>query len=325
MIKIDKINSRILYELDKNCRISDNQLAKLVNRSRESVRNRINKLVKDDIIQGFILSINPTATGCIGFKMYFQLKNNITERERFSNYFKKLEGIYWFAESDGVWDFHATFYVESISKFNEIKNKIFTEFKDLIVKRDTGVLVNVRQFTRKFLFPQIHERPLPYKYGEPQKISYLVDELDKQILLKMSTNARIPIVTLAQKTNSTVDIVRNRIKKFENSNIIFQYRIALNHTKLGYSMYKAFVYFDNLTPAIENKLISYATQETRIFNLIRQISSWDIELEIMAKSYEEFTEIMNNIRSTFKEVIRNYELILIKDENWVFDESHIFF
>ena len=39
--KLDKINKRILYELDKNCRISDNQLAKIVKRSREAVRNII--------------------------------------------------------------------------------------------------------------------------------------------------------------------------------------------------------------------------------------------------------------------------------------------
>ena len=70
--KLDRINRRILFELDKNCRISDNKLAKLVHRSRESVRHRINKLVKDGIIKGFITSINPSKFGYMFFKLYFQ-------------------------------------------------------------------------------------------------------------------------------------------------------------------------------------------------------------------------------------------------------------
>lgn len=323
--KIDKINSRILYELDKNCRISDNRLAKLVNRSRESVRNRIKKLEEENIIQGFILSINPAAFGRIGFKMYFQLKNNPEQREEFKETFKKLEGIYWYAQSDGVWDFHGTFYLESIAKFNDVKNKVFTEFKNLIIKKDTGVLVNVRQYNRKFLFSEIPERPEPGLYGEPTSNNNLLDELDKNILDNLSTQARMPLVELAQKTNSTVDIVRNRIKRMEKKNVIFQYRIALNHAKLGYSMFKAFVYFNHLTTKAENKIFEYAKKETRIFNLIRQLSSWDVEVEIMAKSYEEFTEIMNDMRNEFKEVIRNYELLLIKDEGWILDEPNTFF
>lgn len=323
-IKLDKINQRILYELDKNCRISDNQLAKLVNRSRESVRNRINKLAKQKIIQAFILSIDPAKIGRIGFKVYFQLKNNPEKRNEFKELIQKQKGLYWFAESDGVWDFHTTFYNESITEFNEIKNKIFSKFKELIVKKDSGVLVNVRQYTKRFLLTEAKNNEEAKIYGEQKKNALDLDELDKNIIDRMSFDARIPLTKLALEINSTIDIVRHRIKKLEEKEIIFQYRVAIDHNKLGYSMYKAFVYFDNISSQTETKLFEYAKQETRIFNIVRQLSSWDIELEIMAKTYEEFTDIMNNIRNEFKDVIRNYELILIKDEVWVFEHKNNF-
>ena len=45
MLDIDNIDKRILFELDKNSRIPDVQLAKRVGKSKEAVRYRIKKLV----------------------------------------------------------------------------------------------------------------------------------------------------------------------------------------------------------------------------------------------------------------------------------------
>ena len=101
--------------------------------------------------------------------------------------------------------------------------------------------------------------------------------------------------------------------------IIMQYRIAIDYTKLGYEMFKAFVYFHNLSELDEKKLFQYAKQNNKIVCLIRQLSAWDVELEIMAKSYEEFNEIINDIRHKFAEDIRNYEFALMRDDIWSFE------
>ena len=212
--KLDKINQKILYELDKNCRISDNQLAKKVKRSREAVRNRILKLQKDGIIQGFITSINPSKFGYMFFKMYFQLSNIPTERKKFYEYFKKLPGLYWFGGNDGVWDLHATIYAKNVKEFNKLKNKIYTDFKHLIIKRDIGTLVNVRQYPKRYLVKGIKERLEPTIFAD-DIVDNILDELDQKILNNLAQNARINLVELSKKTKSTVDIVRNRIKNGE--------------------------------------------------------------------------------------------------------------
>src|SRR3989344_4366352 len=230
--QIDKINKRLLLELDKNCRISDNQLAKKVKRSREAVRNRILKLQKDGIIEGFITSINPSKFGYMFFKMYFQLANIPQERKKFYEYFKRLPGLYWFGGNDGVWDFHTTIYAKNVKEFNKLKNKIYTDFKYLIIKRDIGVLVNVRQYPKKYLIENLKESTEPTMFAD-DVVENNLDELDKSILNNLAQNARISLVELTRKTKSTVDIVRNRMKKLEERKIIMQYRIVVNHTKLG--------------------------------------------------------------------------------------------
>jgi Lrp/AsnC family leucine-responsive transcriptional regulator len=320
---LDKIDCRILYELDKNCRLSDNQLAKIVRRSRESVRNRIKKLVDEGIIQGFITSINPSKFGYMFFKLYFQLANIPEERERFDEYFKKLPGLYWFGGNDGVWDFHATMYAKDVKEFNRIKNKIYTDFKRLIIKRDIGVLINVHQYAKKYLVPELKERPEPVIFAD-DVVQNRLDETDKKILNKLAQNARLSLVDLAKQTNLTVDIVRSRMKKLEQQGVIMQYRVAVNHKKLGFDMFKAFIYFQNLSEKDEQKLLEYSKQNTKICYLIRQLSAWDVELELMAENYSEFTNIMNSLRQEFSDSLRNYEFALMREDIWVFGEKDIF-
>ena len=320
--RLDKINKRILYELDKNCRISDNQLAKIVKRSREAVRNRIKKLQEDGIIQGFITSINPSKFGYIFYKLYFQLANIPEERKKFYQYLKKFPGLYWFGGNDGVWDLHATLYAENIKEINKVKNQIFTDFKDLILKKDMGILVNVRQYPKKYLV-DLKERPEPTMFADDIVENNLSD-LDKKILNILIQKARTPLTEISRKTKSTVDIVRNRMKKLESNGIIMQYSIAINHTKLGYEMFKAFVYFHNLSEQDEKKLIEYAKQNTKILYLIRQLSAWDVEIEIMAKNYEKFIEVIDDIRQEFASSLRNYEFCLMREDIWVFGEKDIF-
>lgn len=321
LYKLDKIDRRILYELDKNARISDNQLAKIVHRSREAVRQRIKKLQNDDVIQGFITSINPSKYGYMFFKMYFQLANLPKEREVFYAYFKQLPGLYWCGGNDGVWDFHATFFAKNVKEFNTLKNKIYTDFKHLIIKRDIGVLINVRQYPKRYLIEELKERTEPTLFADDVVFND-IDDLDQHILKIVAQHARISLVDLAQATHASVDTIRRRMKRMEQLGIILQYRIALDHTKLGYEMFKAFVYFNNLSERDEERLFEYAAHQVTMVYVIRQLSSWDIELEIIAKNYEEFNGIMNGLRYTFAEIIRNYEFAFMREDIWVFGEKN---
>ncbi len=326
--KIDAIDQRILFELDKNCRISDNSIARWVNRSREAVRYRIKRMQDEGIILEFITSINPSKYGFMFFKLYFQLASKPKERERFFTYMKKLEGLYWIGMNDGIWDAHATFFTRSIKEFYSLKNRIFSEFKDLIVKRDTGVLVNVHQYKKKYLLEDIDEPNAIDGYSEYVMFSDDVvdsglDALDHRIIGTLVHNGRIPLVELARETGSTVDVVRGRMKKMERSGVILQYRVAVNHAKLGLEFFKSFLYFNNLTKADEKKLLGFASGHPNIIYLIRQVSSWDVEIEMVCKNYEEFTAIMNDIREKFSDSMRNYESVLMKEDIWIFGEKTI--
>ena len=313
--KLDKINKRILYELDKNCRVSDNKLAKIVGRSREAVRNRIKKLITDNVITGFFANINPSKMGYMVFKLYFQLANIPEERKRFYEYIKAFPEMYWFGGNDGVWDFHCALYAKNLQVFNKRKNKIFKEFKDIIIKRDVGVLVEVEYFPRKYLIEENKEKPKARMYAG-EIVHNTLDEIDQKVLTNLAKDGRMQLIILAEEIKTTVDVVRKRMRKLEEKGIIIDYKIQINHNKLGYEYFKTFLYFNNIGEKDEKRLAEYVKQHNNILFFIKQLSAWDIELEIIAKNYEEFIQIMDDIRLQFANCLRNYEFCLMREDIW---------
>lgn len=318
-IKIDKIDRRILYELDKNCRVSDSRLAKIVGRSRESVRYRIKRMQREGVIIEFLTALNPAKTGYLFYKLYLQLRNIPEERKKFFEYLHDHKGMYWYGSNDGVWDSHMTIFAKNPKEFNDIKYSIYRRFRSLIIKRDIGQLVKTRQYPKKFVLEksqdtgQVQERYFAGDLGHEK-----VDNLDMKIMMTLSHDARISLVDLASKVDSTVDIVRGRMKKLEKQGIIIQYRVALDPSKLGFMLFKSFMYFDSISEEDKMRLIEYAKRSRNIVYLIEQVSSWEFEIELLAESYEKFLDVMNELRLMFKDSLRNYEFCLMKDDILVY-------
>lgn len=315
MIKIDKIDRRILFELDKNCRITNSQLGKIVKRSRETVAYRINGFVKDGIIEQFITSINPHKLGFQLFKVYLQLENIPEERERLYNFLLNHKNLYWMGLCDGAWDLIFLMFTRDAKEFYDLKNSIFSDFKKLIVKKETGTLVDVYQYPKKFLINPnecFQEAVWAGSVAKPK-----IDELDKKILDILINNARIPITVLSKQVGASVEVVSRRIKRMMDLGIIIQYRISVDFHKLGREFYKAIIYFKSVSAKQEAELKAYMRNYNEGLYLIRNITPWEIECEFAVENYQRFNAIINDMRFRFQEVIRNVEVVLINKEWWM--------
>jgi len=79
--------------------------------------------------------------------------------------------------------------------------------------------------------------------------------LKKKILRELFDNSRINITKISRKHDLSIDIIRNRIKKLENNQIIIKYQPIIDYNKLGYEFFKTFLYFKNLSKYDEFNLI----------------------------------------------------------------------
>lgn len=318
--KIDKTDLRILFELDKNSRIPETKLAKIIEKSKEVVRYRIKKLIEEKIILNFTIWIDPIKLGYQTAKIYLKLANIPEKRKRFLDYVKKDKRLFWLGIADGAWNIGLTFFVRDNKEFFEIKNEIFSKFKDLIIENTTASVVGVYYHDKTFLF----QDKTDFKSMFESSSNLEIDEISRKILKELFGNSRINIVSIANKYNTSVDIIKSRIKKLEEQKIISRYTISINYQKLNYEFYKTFLYFENLNETELEKLMQYCKENKNIIHLIKQISPWDIELEIMCQNYNEYNKIISNLTEKFSDIITKVETAIM-GEDYIFPAKKMIF
>ncbi len=319
-IKLDKIDRRILFELDKNSRIPETKLAKIIGRSKESIRYRMKKLQDEGVIHGFTIWIDPTTLGYSSAKIYLTLANKPDQKQKFIEYVKKDKRLFWLGIAEGAWNAGLTFFVKSNLEFFDLKNDLFSRFKDLILESHTAALVNVNIHDKTFLYPSEGKWHVLFDHLE----NYQLEEIEKDILRELFLDARINIVEITRKHHSTVDIIRNRMRRLEERKIIFRYTIRLDFNKLGFEFYKTFLYFKNLTKEDEQKLMEYTRRNQHIIHLMKQISPWDVELESMCENYQEYNDIISELTKEFSSIIQKVETAIM-GEDYVFPAQRMIF
>ena len=309
--KLDKIDCRILFELKKNSRIPETALAKLIRRSKESVRYRIKQLTTNGYITGFTIWMDPAKLGYQSAKIYVELSNRPKRKTEFIDYVKNEERVFWLGIADGAWNAGITYFVKNNKEFFDLKNELFSKFRDLILESKTAVLVSASYGEMKFL----HQSETPLQTIFENVENNTLDETEQHILKQLFKNSRTTLVDLAKICNTTIDIVRNRMRRLEAKGIISRYTINIDFKKLGMEFYKTFLYFRNITKKDEMKLFEYSRKHPNILHLMKQISPWDVELEIMCKNYSEYSDIISEITQEFSDVINKVETAIMSEDH----------
>ncbi|MBI5227587.1 AsnC family transcriptional regulator [Candidatus Micrarchaeota archaeon] len=309
-IKLDKADRIILAELDKNCRIPMNKLAKITRKSRQSVEYRIIRLVERGIITAFKAAINPHKMGYRIYKLYLQLKNVPEQKQKLLEYLRSSPNVYWLGECDGTWDLVFAVYAKSEYEFYDLKNDLFSKFNEVIVNRYGDALLDVMQYPKMYFTNSITK---PTIFGG-EIVKNELDQLDYLILQEIVNNAKIPMIELATRVKSTPPTISSRLKRMEELGIIIQYRISVDLDKLGLEMYKAIVHLEKYTKEDEKRLLEYVSGIPNIQYFIR--NNWDLEPELVVSNYHEYREITDELRKNFPQVIRNVEAVLMKSDEW---------
>ena len=320
MVNIDKTDKIILYELYKNSRIPETKLAKIIGKSKESVRYRIKKLTEQKIILKYSLWIDPAITGFQTAKCYLKLINNPAKKRELIEYIKKDKRLFWLGIGEGNWNLGITYFVKSNHEFYEIKRDLASKYGEIIQEIHLAAPIEIKVGEMTNLYQKEFEWSIIAKEQKNNKY----DETDRAILKELYKNSRKNVVEISRNINSTISTVRGRMKKMEEEGLIVKYTIAINYEKLGFQFFKSFLYFNNLTKKDEQKIIEYCKQDPNILHVVKQISDWDIELEIMCETYKEYNEIINHLTQEFSHSIKKVETTIMSEDH-VYPSKAMFF
>lgn len=300
MIKLDKNDRRLLYELDKRSNIPLNLLAKKLRKSKQFVLYRLKRLTDEKVITNFTAIVDMAKLGFFSFRVYFKVKQMTKEEgEAFVKFVKEKYSQVWTITSmHGKWDYALFLGVKTIMELHEIWDGIMLEFKDKIKNYNVAVYAPVYNFNRT-VFLDTPEETIVRVYGDGAPIQF--DALDWKIIQEYAPNVRKSSLEIGKKLGVTADTVRNRIKKLEKKKIICGYKIGLDLAKLGYVSYRVDV--ELLSTKKNSQLFQFCKQHKNIYQVNKSIGGADFEMEVVAKDLQELLKIIDELKREFKEVI----------------------
>ena len=311
--KIDKIDRKIIYELDINARIPVTQLSRKLHLSREKVNYRINNLVKKGIIRKFVTMINPTKLGYSVYKMFFKFQNLDKEKEKqMISYLTKNDYIYWIASAQGRWDLNMTIFDKDINHFDEILSDFVSKYGKYILEQEFNTTLKIGILSKNWILEKEKAIRKLVMFGDRVE-NILIDKIDVEILRILANNGRMNSTEIARKIKSTERKVIYRMKNLEKVGIILGYTTSLNLELLDMQFFKATIDWKLLSHEEKDKLIEYCKSNPNLGFFVFCVGSWPFEAEFIVKNNKQFYEIIGDIRQKFPE-IKGFETIIFPIE-----------
>jgi len=313
MIKIDKKDRKILYQLDVDSRQSLSQIGKKVGLPKNVVAYRINRLKKLGILKHHYTIIDASKLGYISFRIYLTYQYTQPEQEKeILNYFVKNKYTWWIGSIEGMYDIGIHIWVRDTSEFSYFWNETLKKYRHYFEKQIITLDFQTIHCRYSYLIDEEVDRSKIEITGGGKKVDG-IDNVDLSILKIIAPNARIPLTEIAKKINTTSTVVKYRIKKLQNLGIIQGYRTNINYSKLGYQQFKvnmALKKYDKI-----EHIINYIKNEPNLIYIDRSAGFSDLELEFHLENLNEMHKILKELIVRFPGVIKNYKFFNYTDIN----------
>lgn len=304
MLKIDEIDKKILFEIDKNSRRSVKEIAKRLKLNRDTVAYRIKQLEKDKVIIIYYTLIDYSKLGYFLVRLYFKFQDTTLELENeIINYIASLKSNLTVYRTEGDWDVASGFLVHSLNEFNALHKNFQEKYRKFIYVQDIAVFLEYIHYFRNYLVDEKLRDYSSFSTGASEKVE--LDEIDIKILKLLSQNGKISLLEIAQKFDLTSMAVIYRIKQLEKKNVIIDYKALIDYTKLGYEYYKVDLEIEDISKL--KQLQHFARQHPNIIYEDKTIGGSDFEFDAELKSYDEFYKLIEEIKRRFPGIVRTYK------------------
>ena len=321
MEKLDLKDRKILYQLDLNCRQSNNQIGKKVGLSKEVVNYRIKRMQELGVIKFFWTAINSLKLGYYAFRIYINfLDVNPEIQDEIINYFKKYQNVWTLQSAKGPIDLGAVIWADDIYKFNQFWNKTLDTYGNYFEKYSVSILTQVNCLKRSYLLKDGYDRTDREFYtiscvGEPAKI----DKLDYQLLNEIADNARISLLKLAEKLNSSSQTINYRIKSLIKKDVILAFRVDIDLSMLNLQNCMIDIYLKDHTKG--SKIEDYLKGNPYVGYIMDMTIGWcDLNFELLVKDFNSLTKIIDEIDKRFPGAIRKTNFWMAREihkERWL--------
>ena len=316
MIKLDLKDRKILFALEDNARQSDQEVARKVRLSRESVRYRIHQMQKNGYINYFMTLINTMKLGYDWYRTFFKFQNVTLEKEEEMIGWLKTRAS-WITRVEGIWDLNTAIFCKNVYQYRDIMNEFLMEYSKFVEKYNVAIVTRMWIYKKNYLLYKTQKNVEPIVMGfnsyNDRQVE-VIDDIDYGILGIVMKNARMKNSDIARRMNITEMMVRYRIRKLVEKGIIIGFRPFLNIPRLGYIYFKIHFTLQNLTAEKKREIFTYMHQHPSTAHTTELVGGSDLETEFQVTTNQEFYDHIRQIRTMFGDLIKDYEFMQYTNE-----------
>ncbi|MBI4018741.1 MAG: Lrp/AsnC family transcriptional regulator [Candidatus Aenigmarchaeota archaeon] len=313
---MDVLDKKIIYELDLNARAPVTRIAKKLRSSKETVNFRINKLMEQEYIKEFYTIFNAAKMAYKFYKLSMVFVDTTPDIEKkLISYVKESKNCLQLRICDGAHDLDFIIAVKELKDFKQFLFGIKNNFGKYFSTKDMHIIARTHKFGNHFLHNGAGTRR---SFDNTDIGHYRADETDTAIMKALATNGRLKLVELAKMIKIESGVVKYRMKKLEQTGIIFAYSAMPNFDKLGLEFIEIMINMKSHS-SIPN-VIQFFYQTNKVIFIFEVLGRYDLCIELHVENKIVLRQILNNFKEKFGKEYNYYDVANVY-ENYVISWS----
>lgn len=309
-IHLDKKDLKILAVLVNDSRTPLSKIAKNVRLSRASVDYRIKKMRENELIVGSRTVINLPKLGYNSYHVFVE-PLSVADEKILIERAVKSEHVNAIISYSGRFGMEISIIARNPKEFMQYSEELF---KDMNINYSTPLMllntfhsiVLPKSFFKDIEIEEIKETAPP-EFSKKQG----ADKTDIEILKRISNDADFSFQKLAKDLGKTKDIVKYRIKQMVHNKLILQFRPAINYSVLGLWIHAMLIKTEG---GRNEELERFLKNSDSILWGVRCFGDWQYLIYILADDNYKLHRFIQELKSKFQNVIKNYELLFAYKE-----------
>jgi Lrp/AsnC family transcriptional regulator for asnA, asnC and gidA len=153
-----------------------------------------------------------------------------------------------------------------------------------------------------------------------------LDAKDKKILLELDRNSRQPLSAIAKKVGLSKEVVNYRIRRLIEKGVIKGFHAVIDTSKIGYTIYRLFIKFQNVTPEKEKEITEHFKSHPAVGWIAAYEGFYDLAILFWAKDIYEFREMYDQAINKYGTFFQDHFISIVTaiyhfKHNYLFDSK----
>ena len=300
MSKINELDSKILKNLLQDGRTGYYEIAKQCGVSKNKVWKRCRAMEKRGIIKGATTQMN---FGHFGYEALATLLISVEaqQMEQVMEFIGKITEVRAYRQYNSVYNVRAVATLRDLNKFDYVKQLIKRKLPTMGLK--TYIWTGVRNIPENLNLTgtlQDTNESNQRKSNKPIRTpddEIIIDELDKQIVAKLTLNGRASFTKIAKELELSTDTVVNRYHKLREKGTI-KVSIQINPNKIGYTSILDFNIAFTTPGVLPDTVVESLTEIPDVIIITKTSGDYDLQLSAMIRDTSQSFAIQDQIART---------------------------